>query len=312
VYKKEGSALAHSKAPHVDALIYFWDTRDGPTFAGWWFGPKVGGDDVWAYNPDISAQQPPFSGWKVPWDGPVDEALCLAVVNRPPTPPPNQPLPQQTQEEFYAASLVRKAIQQLRNSSPESFQLAKETLERTHLANISKLGRQTDIIMQEAARAIVETQAFITDLEARRVADQDRRKEEAKQLKIERVNLDKLLEEANHQVDEAENGMLETAQIASFCVGLAQDASPEMLRQAADRTEAAVVESTNRLNSVSRCLSLKRKEVSGSSQAVAFLKDDFKPLFGRLAVCRRMLEKYLDAARIARERAWKIGPEESS
>jgi len=44
----------------ITALIYFWDARDGPTFHGWWFGPKVGGDQVWAYNPDTSA---PGDNW---------------------------------------------------------------------------------------------------------------------------------------------------------------------------------------------------------------------------------------------------------
>ena len=36
--------------PTLDVLIYFWDERDGANFCGWWFGPKVGGDQVWAYN----------------------------------------------------------------------------------------------------------------------------------------------------------------------------------------------------------------------------------------------------------------------
>ena len=30
-------------------LIYYWDERDGPNFTGWWFGPKVGGDQVWSH-----------------------------------------------------------------------------------------------------------------------------------------------------------------------------------------------------------------------------------------------------------------------
>ena len=27
-------------------MLYFWDDRDGSDFAGWWFGPKVGGDQA--------------------------------------------------------------------------------------------------------------------------------------------------------------------------------------------------------------------------------------------------------------------------
>ena len=33
----------------MTVLIYFWDDRDGPTFSGWWIGPKVGGDQVWSH-----------------------------------------------------------------------------------------------------------------------------------------------------------------------------------------------------------------------------------------------------------------------
>jgi len=70
VYQKEGSGK-------VSVLIYFWDDRDGPSFSGWWFGPKVGGDQVWAYNGDTSAGVPPPGGWKVPWDGPVDDSFRI-------------------------------------------------------------------------------------------------------------------------------------------------------------------------------------------------------------------------------------------
>lgn len=61
----------------LDVLIYFWDERDGPTFSGWWFGPKVGGDQVWAYNPENSTV-PPQSGWRVPYDGPIDASFTVA------------------------------------------------------------------------------------------------------------------------------------------------------------------------------------------------------------------------------------------
>jgi len=71
VYKKDGQAGA------VTVLIYFWDERDGPAFSGWWFGPKVGGDQVWAYNSNKVASSPPAGGWTVPWDGPVDNTLSL-------------------------------------------------------------------------------------------------------------------------------------------------------------------------------------------------------------------------------------------
>ncbi|CAE6950674.1 unnamed protein product, partial [Symbiodinium natans] len=76
VYKKEGPPGS------VTVLIYYWDERDGPSFNGWWFGPKVGGDQVWAYNGGNLGREnvmPPTSFWKVPWDGKVDEKLRISV-----------------------------------------------------------------------------------------------------------------------------------------------------------------------------------------------------------------------------------------
>ena len=40
----------------VTVLIYFWDDRDGPTFSGWWIGPKVGGDQVWSHADNRQVQ----------------------------------------------------------------------------------------------------------------------------------------------------------------------------------------------------------------------------------------------------------------
>jgi len=61
----------------LDVMVYFWDDRDGPNFGGWWFGPKVGGDQVWAYHPGKQVQTPPTGGWKVPYDGPVDTTFVI-------------------------------------------------------------------------------------------------------------------------------------------------------------------------------------------------------------------------------------------
>merc|ERR1712060_574076 len=60
-------------------LIYFWDARDGAGLSGWWFGPKVGGDQVWAVcNED--AKSPPTAGWKVPCNGPVDKTFIIIAA----------------------------------------------------------------------------------------------------------------------------------------------------------------------------------------------------------------------------------------
>eukprot|EP00441_Pelagodinium_beii_P037596 CAMPEP_0197630770 /NCGR_PEP_ID=MMETSP1338-20131121/8149_1 /TAXON_ID=43686 ORGANISM="Pelagodinium beii, Strain RCC1491" /NCGR_SAMPLE_ID=MMETSP1338 /ASSEMBLY_ACC=CAM_ASM_000754 /LENGTH=169 /DNA_ID=CAMNT_0043202069 /DNA_START=40 /DNA_END=545 /DNA_ORIENTATION=+ len=46
VYKKNEQVISNGAA--LEVQLYFWDERDGPNFCGWWFGPKVGGDQVWA------------------------------------------------------------------------------------------------------------------------------------------------------------------------------------------------------------------------------------------------------------------------
>merc|ERR1719247_1779762 len=71
-YKKDGQVNG------LDVMSYYWDERDGPGFCGWWFGPKVGGDQVWAYHTDKQATMPPQTGWKVPYDGPVDATFNIA------------------------------------------------------------------------------------------------------------------------------------------------------------------------------------------------------------------------------------------
>ena len=61
-----------------EAFIYYWDARDGPEFQGWWSGPAVGGKRVWAHNAGAGVGDgPPAIGWKVPYNGPIDENLVV-------------------------------------------------------------------------------------------------------------------------------------------------------------------------------------------------------------------------------------------
>merc|ERR1712151_592133 len=70
-YKKTAQANGE------DVLIYFWDARDGEAFSGWWFGPKVGGDQVWAYHANKTSMVPPPTGWRVPFNGDIDSSMQL-------------------------------------------------------------------------------------------------------------------------------------------------------------------------------------------------------------------------------------------
>eukprot|EP00434_Breviolum_minutum_P042595 symbB.v1.2.037923.t1/scaffold5738.1/size24079/3 len=71
--------VADGRAEAVDVYMYYWDSRDGPSFEGWWFGNKLGGTQVWSHNASGSLTPPP-SGWKIPWDGSV--RATLSVTNK--------------------------------------------------------------------------------------------------------------------------------------------------------------------------------------------------------------------------------------
>lgn len=52
------------KGPKGEHFMYY---SDEPSFEGWWLGPVVNGDEVWARNPN-KTKMPPRSGWYEPWD----------------------------------------------------------------------------------------------------------------------------------------------------------------------------------------------------------------------------------------------------
>lgn len=60
-----------------DVVIYYWDERDGAEYSGWWIGPKVGAETVFAFS-GVHAATPPASGWHVPPNGPLDTAFRLS------------------------------------------------------------------------------------------------------------------------------------------------------------------------------------------------------------------------------------------
>eukprot|EP00927_Polykrikos_kofoidii_P059005 TRINITY_DN5399_c0_g2_i3.p1 TRINITY_DN5399_c0_g2~~TRINITY_DN5399_c0_g2_i3.p1 ORF type:complete len:1960 (+),score=510.81 TRINITY_DN5399_c0_g2_i3:78-5957(+) len=74
-YKKQGVVAGNQT---VSVFLYYWDTRDGADFSGWWFGDQVGGSQVWAKASD-SSQTPPKAGWRVPWDSATVDPGALVV-----------------------------------------------------------------------------------------------------------------------------------------------------------------------------------------------------------------------------------------
>eukprot|EP00927_Polykrikos_kofoidii_P010886 TRINITY_DN14595_c0_g1_i2.p1 TRINITY_DN14595_c0_g1~~TRINITY_DN14595_c0_g1_i2.p1 ORF type:complete len:2124 (+),score=411.43 TRINITY_DN14595_c0_g1_i2:108-6374(+) len=65
-------------------LLYYWDERDGEENRGWWFGPEVGGEEVWAHNPGMLGNAlPPVKGWVVLHSGTIDPGINVAKVEAP-------------------------------------------------------------------------------------------------------------------------------------------------------------------------------------------------------------------------------------
>merc|ERR1719464_1975746 len=65
-------------------LLYYWDERDGDEQRGWWFGPEVGGEEVWAHNAcTANSALPPARGWRVLHSGAVDPGLTITKIEAP-------------------------------------------------------------------------------------------------------------------------------------------------------------------------------------------------------------------------------------
>merc|ERR1712176_752944 len=104
----------------LDVMVYFWDERDGPNFCGWWFGPKIGGDQVWAYHPD-KTQTPPRSGWKVPYDGAVDPTMILTPSSQA-SAMPQQGQQQQMQQQQMQQQQMQQQMQQQQMQQQQQWQ----------------------------------------------------------------------------------------------------------------------------------------------------------------------------------------------
>mmetsp|Transcript_35599 Transcript_35599/g.94158 ORF Transcript_35599/g.94158 Transcript_35599/m.94158 type:complete len:1976 (+) Transcript_35599:140-6067(+) len=121
----------------VDVFLYYWDSRDGPAFEGWWFGNKLGGTQVWSHCTG-SSLTPPKSGWKIPWDGQIRPSLAVELKKGHLVPPSQSaasaggvmgnPL-------MEVATAAKKALQQAQTahggtySSLETIQAAEEIMQ---------------------------------------------------------------------------------------------------------------------------------------------------------------------------------------
>jgi hypothetical protein len=89
-YEREGShhgqPIFKKGTQALEVVLYYWDARDGVRFQGWWFGPRLTQEMVWAFCPCQAAGLPPKTGWQLPALGPVDSSFDVFMDV--PTPPP--------------------------------------------------------------------------------------------------------------------------------------------------------------------------------------------------------------------------------
>eukprot|EP00930_Biecheleria_cincta_P061793 TRINITY_DN47345_c0_g1_i1.p1 TRINITY_DN47345_c0_g1~~TRINITY_DN47345_c0_g1_i1.p1 ORF type:complete len:317 (-),score=61.88 TRINITY_DN47345_c0_g1_i1:134-1042(-) len=170
VYRKE------MKVGGLEILCYFWDARDGPTLHGWWFGPAIGGDTVWAHQPS-DAMLPPLDGWKVPYHGSVDPAFTVTVLaaenKRPalevPIGQPAQQRPRIVVETPPEDDLVGLVFAHLESSAPKAEATMAElralavSLEGEHGLSDEEVLKRCDEVL-EAGKAAKAAQKAVKDL----------------------------------------------------------------------------------------------------------------------------------------------------
>jgi len=193
-YKKD------SQVNGLDVMLYFWDERDGPNFCGWWFGPKIGGDQVWAYHPSRT-QTPSKTGWKVPYDGPVDTTFLIssaqgmggAAAQRPAAGMYGQQQPQQQQQGWPQQGQQQQAgfgNQQQMAAQIQALKQQEEMKKRqAQMENVKKL--------EDMRRA---QQAQQQQLQQRQFEENKRKLEEANQKRLEEQR--KKMEDTKRQQEE--------------------------------------------------------------------------------------------------------------
>lgn len=336
VYRKDNATGS------VIVLIYYWDERDGPSFNGWWFGPKVGGDQVWAYNPTKTSQLPPTTGWQVPWDGAVDATLALsygagaaaAVGGGKGLPRPLAPRPHATQskqleemkkreeeqkkrqedlkarreaeektrKEQAATLAVRKAIQRVRTATPETYDDLRATLEETQANNLEAMGSMAEKVSEEATRALEEAQRRIDEIHNKRVAEEQKKQEQEKLKKEMEVKVEAFIKETK---EEGAAMLAKVKETEALVEKLKQpEGSPEEIVAAAESAEKAVEETREGARTTRAKIMEKQKELA-DAESFRKVKREILELVSRLAAGVRLMERSETVVKSALARAEK-------
>jgi len=318
VYKKEG--------PEGVALIYFWDDRDGPNFCGWWFGPVVGGDQVWAYNANTASSAPPTSGWKVPWDGPEDPNMVLTYMQAgmpPAGPPPPGPPPshgygegypgyshhqeawdrsqeqrwqedQAIRDEQNAVWAVREVIQKLRMAQPETLEDLKAEYEKVKSQNLDWMRSSVQQVEAEAEQALVAAKERVEEIAQKRQEDEKKRKEDE-------ARTEKLSQEVAEEVAQAEAKVSQVDEAARPLVECVEDPKRETKVDSAEDIEKDITSLRAVLDSLSSSLSSKKSGVASTEFGRRKLREEWSGHFSKLAKCRRRVAHLKASAEAFRE-----------
>jgi len=184
----------------LDVMLYFWDERDGPALCGWWFGPKVGGDQVWAFHPSKDLR-PPSSGWMVPFNGPLDPTLAIKMDAVPQAVPASSKGGYQQQSAYQQPAAVQPPAQATHVPPPShaggTMQMAQWSPNRPNQGNSYIQQQQQQQQQQQAHQQRLD--------ENRRQQEEMRRRMEENKKKVEEANRKRREEqeaEAKRKVEE--------------------------------------------------------------------------------------------------------------
>lgn len=310
VYKKDG--LPGS----VTVLIYYWDSRDGPSFNGWWFGPKVGGDQVWAYNAGHPGRDhpgmPPTSNWKVPWDGKVDERLRITREGPDRREEDRRRQERQRQEkrrreeELQREEERRREEARRRRQREEEAERRRREEDRKHEAvgnvrkvlkklrtatpsNIKELQAELDRVAADNLKAMGdlretvnhEMQDTLTQAQSRIQEELKQREEAQRRREAELQRVQGLVKEAAGEVDSVEAAVAEAAARCATAGGLAPETPWRELLEAVAQAIKDLDAAKASLERSETILNSK-KEAMGAGEAARSVKKEVDELSKRL------------------------------
>eukprot|EP00927_Polykrikos_kofoidii_P045467 TRINITY_DN39472_c0_g1_i1.p1 TRINITY_DN39472_c0_g1~~TRINITY_DN39472_c0_g1_i1.p1 ORF type:complete len:460 (+),score=78.96 TRINITY_DN39472_c0_g1_i1:103-1482(+) len=152
-----------------EVMIYFWADRNNSGLTGWWFGPKIGGNQVWAFNPDPTGERPPGNGWKVPFDGSVDTSLDvrLGSGSAPGGEGRTKKQKEEAQREQHAVLAIRRLLTRVRMAKPENINELTAELKEVLAREAAGAGNQEAKIRDEAEKALAQARTRVGQIKER-------------------------------------------------------------------------------------------------------------------------------------------------